>query len=81
VENLGWLKALHHFYVGARSNPAHEALGNLYVWNDDELAPGTGFPLHPHRDVEIILTSARVISPSATASAIRAADRGGRCGR
>jgi redox-sensitive bicupin YhaK (pirin superfamily) len=52
--DLGWLKALHHFYVGARSNPAHEAIGNLYVWNDDELAPGTGFPLHPHRDVEII---------------------------
>ncbi|MFC5343423.1 pirin family protein (plasmid) [Brevundimonas staleyi] len=50
----GWLKALHHFHIGAHGNPAHKALGNLYVWNDDELAPGTGFPPHPHRDVEII---------------------------
>jgi quercetin 2,3-dioxygenase len=52
--DLGWLKALHHFHVGARGNPAQQALGNLYVWNDDELAPGTGFPPHGHRDVEII---------------------------
>ena len=52
--NLGWLKALHHFYVGGHGNPAHKALGNLYVWNDDDLAPGTGFPPHAHRDVEII---------------------------
>ena len=52
--DLGWLKALHHFHVGAHGNPAHRALGNLYVWNDDELAPGTGFPPHGHRDVEII---------------------------
>ena len=52
--DLGWLKALHHFHIGSQGNPAHQALGNLYVWNDDELAPGTGFPPHGHRDVEII---------------------------
>ena len=52
--DLGWLKALHHFHVGSHGNPAHRALGNLYVWNDDDLAPGTGFPAHSHRDVEII---------------------------
>lgn len=52
--DLGWLKALHHFHVGNHGNSAHKALGNLYVWNDDELAPGTGFPPHAHRDVEII---------------------------
>ena len=50
----GWLKALHHFHIGDVGNPAHKALGNLYVWNDDEIAPGTGFPRHAHRDVEII---------------------------
>ena len=52
--DLGWLKALHHFHVGDHGNPAHKALGNLYVWNDDDLAPGTGFPPHAHYDVEII---------------------------
>jgi redox-sensitive bicupin YhaK (pirin superfamily) len=52
--DLGWLKALHHFHIGTHGNPIHKAIGNLYVWNDDELAPGTGFPAHPHRDVEII---------------------------
>ncbi len=52
--DFGWLKALHHFHVGAHSNSAHKALGNLYVWNDDDIAPGMGFPLHRHREVEII---------------------------
>ena len=52
--DLGWLQALHHFHVGGHGNPAHKALGNLYVWNDDDIAPGTGFPAHAHRDVEII---------------------------
>ena len=30
------------------------ARGNLFVWNDDEIAPGSGFPFHTHADVEII---------------------------
>ena len=54
--DLGWLKARHHFHVGSHGNPAHKPLGNLYVWNDDEIAAGagSGFGMHPHRDVEII---------------------------
>ena len=52
--DLGWLKAKHHFAIGGHGNPAHRALGSLYVLNDDEIAPGTGFPLHNHGDVEII---------------------------
>jgi redox-sensitive bicupin YhaK (pirin superfamily) len=52
--DLGWLKAKHHFAIGLYGNPAHGALGNLFVLNDDEIAPGTGFPLHPHANVEII---------------------------
>jgi redox-sensitive bicupin YhaK (pirin superfamily) len=50
----GWLRAKHHFVVSADGNPAHAALGPLIVWNDDEIAVGTGFPLHGHRDMEII---------------------------
>ena len=49
-----WLKAKHHFAIGPYGNPRHQPLGNLYVWNDDELAPHSGFPLHSHAEVEII---------------------------
>src|SRR5258706_15984025 len=52
--DLGWLKARHHFRVDPMGNPAHRPLGALVVWNDDEIAPGTGFAMHGHRDVEII---------------------------
>jgi redox-sensitive bicupin YhaK (pirin superfamily) len=52
--DLGWLKARHHFPVDGRHDPAHAPVKSLYVWNDDEFAPGHGFPLHHHRDVEII---------------------------
>ena len=52
--DFGWLKALHHFAVGEDGNPAHGPIGDLIVWNDDEIAPGTGFPMHAHRHVEII---------------------------
>ncbi|HWL19147.1 MAG TPA: pirin family protein [Bradyrhizobium sp.] len=52
--DIGWLKAKHHFAIGQYGNPGHRAVGRLYVWNDDEIAPHTGFPLHPHADVEII---------------------------
>ena len=52
--DFGWLRARHHFHIGNHGNPAHKPLGNLYVWNDDDLAPNSGFPAHSHRDVEII---------------------------
>ena len=50
----GWLKARHHFIVSANGNPANGALGALVVWNDDEIAPGTGFGRHTHSDMEIV---------------------------
>jgi redox-sensitive bicupin YhaK (pirin superfamily) len=52
--NHDWLKARHHFAVDSQGNPAHARLGNLVVWNDDELAPRSGFPRHGHRDMEIV---------------------------
>jgi redox-sensitive bicupin YhaK (pirin superfamily) len=48
------LAAKHHFALGRYGNPGHGPLGVLYVWNDDELAPHSGFPLHRHEDVEIV---------------------------
>jgi redox-sensitive bicupin YhaK (pirin superfamily) len=48
-----WLKAKHHFAVDSQGNPAHTPLGSLVVWNDDEIAPHSGFPMHAHRDMEI----------------------------
>jgi hypothetical protein len=50
----GWLKARHHFVVSQDGNPANAPLGSLVVWNDDEIAPGTGFGHHRHADMEII---------------------------
>lgn len=52
--NHGWLDAKHHFSFAGYHDPARTSWGNLRVWNDDTIAPQTGFPPHPHRDMEII---------------------------
>jgi quercetin 2,3-dioxygenase len=50
----GWLKARHHFSFADYYDPKNESWGAIRVWNDDEIAPNSGFPPHPHRDMEII---------------------------
>ena len=49
-----WLNARHHFSFGGYEDANRMGVGALRVWNDDEIAPGTGFDPHPHRDMEII---------------------------
>lgn len=52
--NHGWLDAHHHFSFADYYDPKRMAWGNLRVWNDDAIAAKSGFPPHPHSDMEII---------------------------
>lgn len=52
--NHGWLDARHHFSFAHYMDHDRMGWGRLRVWNDDTIAPGTGFDTHPHRNMEII---------------------------
>ena len=52
--DFGWLKTYWLFSFADYYDPSNIQFGALRVFNDDVVEPGTGFPTHPHREMEIV---------------------------
>jgi redox-sensitive bicupin YhaK (pirin superfamily) len=49
-----WLSTYWHFSFDHYRDPKNVHFGPLRVFNDDVIRPGGGFPMHPHREMEIV---------------------------
>jgi redox-sensitive bicupin YhaK (pirin superfamily) len=52
--NHGWLDTRFHFSFADYMDPERTSWGQIRVWNDDTIAPQSGFPPHSHANMEII---------------------------
>ncbi len=52
--DFGWLKTYWLFSFSNYYDPTNIQFGALRVFNDDVVEPKTGFPTHPHEEMEIV---------------------------
>lgn len=52
--DAGWLSTYWHFSFDHYHDPANIQFGPLRVFNDDVVQPSSGFPMHGHREMEIV---------------------------
>ncbi|MCM8537297.1 MAG: pirin family protein [Lentisphaeraceae bacterium] len=50
----GWLEAKHSFSFGSYRDSNWDVFGKMRVLNEDKIAPNSGFPMHPHKNMEIV---------------------------
>ena len=55
--HIDWLESYHSFSFGNYYDPENIQFGPIRVLNDDIIAPGAGFPTHPHNNMEIVTIS------------------------